>query len=169
MNPRSMGLAAVLLTGLASAAVVALSTAAQAASATVVEQHFTADSADSCLYGQAKGSLGWRLPPLGGGPRAVDISGVLVDRPVSPVTTPHCRDDAHFSTVSFTAFADGTQVDAELVRADNSTRTLQLQLADETKPVIIDTVVVQVCRQSALPGPSAYCGRKQTFRAPVSV
>jgi hypothetical protein len=169
MNARSMGLAAVLLAGLASAGVAAFSPAAQAAPATVVEQPFAAGSADSCRYGQARGILGWWLPPIGGGPRAVDVSGVLVDHPVSPVTTPECPNDGRFSTVLFTAFAGGAQVDAELVRTDDSARTFQLQLAGETRPVVIDTVVVQVCRQFAFAGPPVYCGPKQAFRAPVSL
>jgi hypothetical protein len=35
--------------------------------------------------------------------------------------------------------------------------------------VVIDTVVVQVCRQPVLAGAPVYCGPKQTYRAPVSV
>src|SRR5687768_5987261 len=46
----------------------------------VVVQPFAADSGDPCPMGLTRGSLGWHLAPLGG-VRAVDIRGVVVDRP----------------------------------------------------------------------------------------
>jgi hypothetical protein len=169
MKARSMRLRAALVAGLACLGVAAVSASAQAAPATVVEQQFAASSGDSCRYGHAKGVLGWQLPPLGGGPTVVDVSGLLVDRPVAPITIPECPDDGRFSTLLLTALAGSEQVDTELIRADNSTRPFQLLLTGEIRRVVIDTVVVQVCRQPVLAGAPVSCGPKQTYRAPVSV
>jgi hypothetical protein len=134
-----------------------------------VEQPFTANSGDSCLYGQVKGMLGWRLPPVGGPPTAVDVSGATVDKPTAPITIPECGDDRRFTVVTVSAYAGGFPVDTELVRADNSIQRFAFQLTGETRRAPIELVVVHVCRHSLATGELDYCGARQVFRAPVSI
>jgi hypothetical protein len=143
--------------------------ATQPAPDSAAEESFYADSGDACRYGQVKGTLGWRLPPLGGPPTAVDVLGVLLDKPTAPITTPECPDDRRYSTVSVSAYAGRVQVDTELVRADNSVRRFAFQLTNEVSRAPIELVVVQVCRQSLPNGPFDYCGARQVFDAPVSL
>jgi hypothetical protein len=134
-----------------------------------VEQPFTATSGDACLYGQVKGVLGWRLPPVGGPPAAVDVSGVVLDKPTDPITTPECGDDRRFSVVTVSAYAGGSPIDTERVRADNSAQRFAFQLTNETRRAPIELVVVYVCRHSLATGQLDYCGARQVFRAPVSI
>jgi hypothetical protein len=137
---------------------------------TIVNQPFAADSGDACPRGQTKGLLGWHLRPLGGGPIAVDVTGILLDRPLSgDVSIPECADDGRFSTVTFTAFAGATVVDTESARVDNGTVRLGFRLAAEVRAIPIDQVVVQVCRVNLDPAPFEYCGPKQQYRAPIAV
>jgi hypothetical protein len=171
MLVRSKGRAAAMLLCLAAAGSTAFSATALASTQApdlTAEQPFAADSGDSCRYGQVKGTLGWRLPPVGGPPTAVEVGGVLSDRPTAPITTPECGDDRRYSTVSVSAYAGGVQVDTESVRADNSMRRFALLLSNEVSRGPIELVVVQVCRQSLPAGPFDYCGARQVYRAPVS-
>jgi hypothetical protein len=167
--------AAVIMVGAAFAATVTgLVTPAAASAAevpdTVVDQPFAADSGDACPLGRTKGVLGWHLRPLGGGPTAVDVTGILLDQPLSgDVSIPECADDGRFSTVTFTALAGGTVVDTGSGRVDNGTVRLAFRLAAEVRAIPIDQVVVQVCRVNLDPAPFEYCGPKQVYRAPIAI
>jgi hypothetical protein len=166
--------AAVIMVGAAFAAMVTgLVTPASASAAegpdTVVDQPFAADSGDACPLGRAKGLLGWHLRPLGGGPIAVDVTGILVDQPSGDVSIPECVDDGRFSTVTFTAYLGQTVVDTGSARVDNGTVRLGFRLAAEVRATPIDQVVVQVCRVNLDPAPFEYCGPKQRYRAPIAV
>jgi hypothetical protein len=146
------------------------SASAGEATNTVVDQAFAADSGDACPHGRAKGLLGWHLRPLGGGPIAVDVTGILLDQPVSgDASTPECADDGRFSVVTFTAYAGATVVDTGSGRVDNGTVRIAFQLAAEVRAIPIDQVVVQVCRVNLDPAPFEYCGPKQQYRAPIAV
>jgi hypothetical protein len=176
MLVRSIGRTAAIATlfSLAVAAgLTSLSTAALGATEPdpdpVVEQPFAAHSGDFCLYGQVKGALGWHLPPIGGPPNAVDVSGVLTDKPTAPITTPECADDRRFTVVTLSAYTGGFPIDTEVIRADNSMRRFAVQLTNETRRAPIELVVVQVCRQSFQSGTFDYCGARQVYRAPVSL
>ncbi|WP_204011944.1 hypothetical protein [Virgisporangium aurantiacum] len=156
------------MAGLIFPAPVSASTAA-AAQDTVVQQPFAADSGDACPHGRTKGLLGWHLPPLGGGPVVADVTGILVDQPVSgDVSTPECADDFRFSTVTFTAIAGARVVDTESARVDNGTVRFAFRLAAVTATPI-DLVVVQVCRVNLDPAPFTFCGPKQQYRAPIAI
>jgi len=161
-------LSVVATVGLASFSTAALGSA-EPGSDPVVEQKFAADSGDFCLYGQVAGLLGWHLPPVGGPPTAVDVSGVLSDKPTAPITTPECGDDRRFTVVTLSAYTGGSPIDTEVVRADNGQRRFALTLTNETRRVPIDLVVVYVCRHSVATGQLDYCGAKQVYRAPISL
>ena len=164
---------ATLLSVVATAGLTSLSATALAATksnvAPVVTQEFFADSGDRCVYGQVRGVLGWHLPPVGGPPSAVDASGVLVDRPTGPITTPECTDDRRFSVVTLSAYSGGSVIDTEVVRADNGQQRFALTLVGEIRRAPIDMVVVYVCRHSLATGRPDYCGSRQVFRAPISI
>jgi hypothetical protein len=168
-------LPAAVMSFLAAAAGLVITAAAPASAAataadTVVEQTFAADSGDACPHGRTKGVLGWHLPPLGGGPTVADVTGVLLDQPVSgDVSIPECGDDFRFSVVTFTALAGGRTVDTESARVDNGTVRFAFRLGADVRPVPIDTVVVVVCRVNLDPAPFTFCGAKQVYRAPIAV
>lgn len=144
--------------------------AGAAAQDTVVEQRFAADSGDACPRGRTQGVLGWHLPPLGGGPVVADVTGILLDQPVSgDVSIPECADDFRFSMVTFTAIAGAKVVDTESARVDNGTARFAFRLAAEVTAIPIDMVVVQVCRVNLDPAPFTFCGPKQQYRAPIAV
>jgi hypothetical protein len=164
---------ATLLSLAVAAGLVSFPAAAQAATQPdpdpTAEQPFAATSGDSCRYGQAKGGLGWRLPPLGGPPIAVDVSGTLADRPTAPITIPECGDDRRFSVLTVSAYSGGLPIATELVRVDNGIQRFAFQLPAETRRAPIELVVLYICRHSLATGELDYCGPRQVFRAPVSI
>jgi hypothetical protein len=163
---------ALALACLAAAAVpVAPAAASSAPSAPegVVTQAFSADSGDSCRYGRARGVLGWRLPPLGGGPTAVTVEGTAQDLPLPHAPVIGCGDDGRFTTVAFVARAGSTIVDSELVRVDNAGRDIALTLAGDTAATRTDSVTVQVCRSHPATPRLDYCGPRVSYRAPIAV
>jgi hypothetical protein len=136
--------------------------AVAADAATDVPQPFTAHSGDVCRMGVAKGTIVWHLPPDG---RSVDGSVTVVDRPDPHNPGPGCTDDGRYTTLVVTALADRIRVDQQTIAVDNGTREARLGLG---AAVPIETIVVQVCRSTRVPGPPTYCGVAQSFPAPVT-
>jgi hypothetical protein len=168
-RPRvAAALAAILSAVALLVVVVAASAGAQAAPDPVVEQPFGADSGDACRYGSAKGVLGWHLGSLAGSPRVVDVTGVVVDRPVPTGPVAPCADDRRSSTMTLAAYAGGVLVDTQTVPVDNGTREFEFQLANTTSTARIERVTVQVCRPPLAGLPATYCGPTQEYRAPVT-
>lgn len=125
-------------------------------------QRFRADSGDRCQYGYTEGSLAFRAvhpPEL----PAVDISGVVADRPMT--TEPSvCPDDYRWTVAYFTAYALDLIVDRQARRVDNGTLDFRLTLGVANSTVArIDRVTVEVCRISFAGSEPTYCGRPQTF------
>lgn len=136
--------------------------AAAATMTTDVPQPFTAHSGDACRMGVAKGTILWHLPPDN---RAVDGKVAVVDRPVPKDPGPGCGDDGRYSILTVTAFVGRTQVDQQAFAADNGSIESTLHLT-ATSP--IESIMVQVCRSTRLPGPAIYCGPTQSYHAPVT-
>ncbi len=133
-----------------------------ATAAADVPQPFTAHSGDVCRMGVAKGTIVWHLPPTN---RSVDGQVTVVDRPDPNNPGPGCTDDGRYTTLVVTALAGRAPVDQQTVAVDNGARDARLALS-AARP--IETIVVQVCRSTRLPGPPTYCGAVQSFPAPVS-
>jgi hypothetical protein len=120
-------------------------------------QTFYADSGDSCAYGYTKGTLLWRSP----GPLvviAVDVSGVVVDRPL-PAEPTICRDDGFYTTATFTAYAGSVAVDSRQVKANNAEVRFQFTLGANSTAAGLTHLVIQVCRDPIVTLPPSYCGR----------
>jgi hypothetical protein len=154
------------LVAVAAAAAAVLATPGIAEAATITRP-FHADSGDSCLYGVADGTLGWRFgstSPLPVG--AVDVSGRLTDHPTpsDPATT--CRSDGYSSTVTFVAYAGSVEVGRQLRAADNATVTYAFTLGAGAPTSGLTRVVVQVCRNPVHTLPPSYCGRAVTYTPP---
>lgn len=158
--PSVLRTAVVLLTAVLTA-VVAAPTAAVAHHPTLL-QNFRADSGDRCQYGYVEGVLAWRAvhpPEL----PAVDIAGVLIDRPVANEPT-ICAADRRYTIVTFTGYVRDTVLDQQARRVDNGRLEFRLVLGlNSTVARPIDRVVVEVCRTSFAADEPTYCGRPQTY------
>jgi hypothetical protein len=143
---------------LAIAAALLAALAAPAPARADFTQSFYADSGDACTYGYTRGTLVWRFP----GPVALEVTGVLVDRP-TPAEPSFCRDDGFFSTATFTAYSGNAIVDTAAVRADNGEVRIQLTLGRNSAVSRVNRLVVQVCRDPLRTLPPSYCGRPVTY------
>lgn len=128
----------------------------------IVPQRFRVDSGDRCQYGYTEGILSFRAvhpPEL----PAVDISGVVVDRPL--VNEPSlCPDDRHYTVAYFYAWAlDLQEVDREIRRVDNGVLDYRFTLGDDPAVQRIDRVTVQICRHPLIATGPIYCGKPQTL------
>jgi hypothetical protein len=134
----------------------------------VVGQRFAADSGDNCRFGSTTGTFGWHV---GRGPlaaHAIDVTGVLADRPLPADPNAACR-DPRFTSATFTAYNVNGAVDRERVTVDNGQIDIRFQLGGHDGRTFIDRVVVQVCRH-AHPWTTVpdYCGRPVEYRTPPS-
>jgi hypothetical protein len=127
----------------------------------VVRQPFAADSGDRCRMGVASGDLGWHTDAR----LLVEVSGVVVDRPLPTSSDTVCGNDGRYTVATFTASINGVVVDTGTVRADNGRQEVALLLSG-SRP--IDLVVVEVCRVSRLPGPPTLCGTPQRYQRPIT-
>lgn len=150
-------------------AAVGMGTGAASAATGSVPEVFYADSGDACAYGTTSGVLTWYNIS------AVDVSGVLVDRPTgAPSGSTQCGDDKYDSTVRFTLYDGSTLVDSAQRTVDNGATTFDFTLGLKNKPLDPTVVsnarlVIRVCRDSTLPMPLSYCGKKQTYTPPAVV
>jgi hypothetical protein len=148
--------------GIGGAALLAGAVSAQASIVGgVVSLPFAADSGDRCRMGAASGRLGWHTD----GRLLVEVSGVVVDRPLPASSDTVCSDDGRYTVATFTASINGVVVDTGTVRADNGRQEVALSLSGSR---VIDLVVVEVCRVSRLPGPPTVCGTPQRYQRPIT-
>lgn len=141
--------------------VVATPTVVHASHPTLL-QRFRADSGDDCRYGSTEGVLSFRAvhPPQ---QPAVDISGVVTDRPGNAEPT-LCPDDGRYTVAYFMGYAGNQGVDRQVRRMDGGTLAFDLVLGlNSTSARPIDRVVIQVCRFSYVPNDRYYCGDPQTY------
>jgi hypothetical protein len=134
----------------------------------IVNQPFAADSGDSCRFGFTNGNLAWHV---GRGPlaaHAIDVSGIVADRPLPGDPNTACR-DPRFTSATFTAYNANGAVDRERVTVDNGQASLRFRLGGDEGQTVVDRVVIQVCRH-AHPWTTVpdYCGRPVEYRAPPS-
>lgn len=143
------------------AAVIAAPTAVLASHPTI-QQRFRADSGDRCQYGYTEGVLAWRavhLPEV----TAVDISGVVVDRPIANEPS-LCPDDRRYTIAYFTGYVRDVVLDQQARRVENGSLDFRLTLGlNSTTARPIDRVVVEVCRVSLVANEPIYCGLPQTY------
>lgn len=153
--------AAVALLAALLAGVIAAPTAA-VASHPSLQQRFRADSGDRCQYGYTEGVLAWRAvhpPEL----PAVDIAGVVVDRPLANQPS-ICPDDLRYTIAYFTGYVRDVAVDRQARRVDNGSLDFRLALGlNSTTARPLDRVVVEVCRTPTITDPPVYCGKPQTY------
>jgi hypothetical protein len=158
---------AILVSLLAAATMVWVATPASA-DGPVVVRPFAADSGDNCRSGFTNGDLGWHV---GRGPmaaHAVDVSGVVGDRPLPNDPTGACR-DPRFTSATFTAYNQNGTVARQRVTVDNGQIDIRFRLGGNAGETVVDRVVVQVCRH-AHPWTTVpdYCGRPVEYRTPPS-
>jgi hypothetical protein len=134
----------------------------------IVNQSFAADSGDNCRSGYTNGNFAWHV---GRGPlaaHAVDVSGILADRPLPTDPNAACR-DPRFTSATFAAYNGNGAVDRERVTVDNGQITIEFRLGGDAGQTVVTRVVVQVCRH-AHPWTTVpdYCGRPVEYRTPPS-
>jgi hypothetical protein len=139
---------------------------AQAAAA--IERPFAAGAGDGCGYGSTDGTLTWRygVPTSPLPLTAVDIKGVVTDRPVAGDPGFLCRDDGYYSRASFTAYASNTVVATKEVAANNAGVDFAFTFAPSTNARQITRIVVRVCRDPLVTLPPSYCGKPVEYPAP---
>ncbi|GIG91663.1 hypothetical protein [Plantactinospora endophytica] len=127
-------------------------------------QPFAADSGDTCRYGATEGTLDWLPVTAPPGLGSVDVTGTLADRPYERDPGPICVDDGLHSIVTFYAYGRGTLIAQAAEKVDNDIVKFTFRLGPRQPSTGVDTLVVQVCRASAVSSrPIGYCGVPRVY------
>ncbi|MFY1669970.1 hypothetical protein ACN27G_08415 [Plantactinospora sp. WMMB334] len=130
----------------------------------VAPQRFAADSGDSCRYGVSEGTLDWFPVTAPPGLGSVSVTGTVADRPYERDPGPVCDDDGLYSHVTFYAYGNGRLIARAVEKVDNDILKFTFRLAPSTPSIGVDTLVVQVCRDSLTGArPTGYCGVPQVY------
>ncbi|WP_422770236.1 hypothetical protein ACN28C_26470 [Plantactinospora sp. WMMC1484] len=127
-------------------------------------QRFAADSGDSCRYGVSEGTLEWFPVTAPPGLGSVSVTGTVADRPYERDPGPVCDNDGLYSYVTFYAYGNGRLITRAAEKVDNDILKFTFRLAPITPSIGVDTLVVQVCRDSLTGArPTGYCGVPQVY------